>query len=69
MICVFGACVTWPVLFPVHILGGGNGMQLDSLTFGNVKKPSWYFVHAFLAWIYFGTLYGGGFEDLWLTSK
>ncbi|KFY31430.1 hypothetical protein V493_01115 [Pseudogymnoascus sp. VKM F-4281 (FW-2241)] len=54
VICVFGACITWPVLFPVHILGGGDGMQLDSLTFGNVKKPSWYFVHAFLAWIFFG---------------
>ena len=55
VICLFGACLTWPVLFPLHILGGGNGSQLDSLTFGNVKKPSWYFVHAFLAWIYFGT--------------
>ncbi|KFZ08124.1 hypothetical protein V502_09528 [Pseudogymnoascus sp. VKM F-4520 (FW-2644)] len=54
VICLFGACLTWPVLFPLHILGGGSGSQLDSLTFGNVKKPSWYFVHAFLAWIYFG---------------
>ncbi|KFY69376.1 hypothetical protein V496_00311 [Pseudogymnoascus sp. VKM F-4515 (FW-2607)] len=54
VICLFGACVTWPVLFPLHILGGGNGSQLDSLTFGNVKEPSWYFVHAFLAWIFFG---------------
>ncbi|KFY77637.1 hypothetical protein V499_03032 [Pseudogymnoascus sp. VKM F-103] len=53
-ICIVGACITWPVLFPLHILGGGGGSQLDALTFGNVKKPSWYFVHAFLAWIFFG---------------
>ncbi|KFY40939.1 hypothetical protein V495_05162 [Pseudogymnoascus sp. VKM F-4514 (FW-929)] len=54
VICVFGACVTWPILFPLHILGGGGGKQLDSISFGNVKKTSWYFAHAFLAWVYFG---------------
>ncbi|OBT63937.1 hypothetical protein VE03_05927 [Pseudogymnoascus sp. 23342-1-I1] len=54
VICLVGACITWPVLFPLHIFGGGTGTQLDSLTFGNVTKPSWYFVHAFLAWIFFG---------------
>ncbi|OBT76340.1 hypothetical protein VF21_03585 [Pseudogymnoascus sp. 05NY08] len=54
VICLVGACITWPVLFPLHIMGGGGGSQLDALTFGNVKNPSWYFVHAFLAWIFFG---------------
>lgn len=59
VICLVGALITWPVLFPLHILGGGTGTQLDSLTFGNVTKPSLYFVHAFLAWIYFGALSEG----------
>lgn len=56
VICIFGACITWPILFPLHILGGGGGKQLDSITFGNVKKTSWYFAHAILAWVFFGRL-------------
>lgn len=54
VICLVGACITWPVLFPIHILGGAGKKELDALTFGNVSRPSWYFVHAFLAWIFFG---------------
>ena len=54
VICLVGCIVTWPVLLPLHVHGGGGDLQLDLLTFGNIAHPSWYFVHAFLAWIYFG---------------
>lgn len=56
VICGVGCVITWPVLFPLHILGGGGSEQLNMLTFGNVSHPNWYFVHAFLAWIYFGMI-------------
>ena len=54
IICGVGCIIVWPVLIPLHILGGVGDKQLDLLTFGNVAHPSWYFAHAFLAWIYFG---------------
>ncbi|KAI6714725.1 hypothetical protein JHW43_002693 [Diplocarpon mali] len=54
VVCVVGACLTWPVLFPIHLCGGGGTKELDALTFGNLTHPSWMWAHAFLAWAYFG---------------
>ncbi|CAG8975321.1 hypothetical protein HYALB_00005651 [Hymenoscyphus albidus] len=54
VICAVGCILTWPTLLPYHALGGGNNTQLDQLTFGNVKNPSWFYLHAFLAWLFFG---------------
>ncbi|KAH8809337.1 hypothetical protein F5884DRAFT_795356 [Xylogone sp. PMI_703] len=54
VICFVGCCITWPILMPIHTHGGGSNRQLDALTFGNVKNVHWYYIHAFLAWIYFG---------------
>ncbi|TVY82290.1 Uncharacterized protein LSUE1_G001916 [Lachnellula suecica] len=54
VICGVGCLLTWPILLPYHAKGGGDNIQLDLLTFGNVVHPSWFFLHAFLAWIYFG---------------
>jgi hypothetical protein len=51
-----GCILTWPILLPLHRYGGGGRSQLDMLTFANVEHPKWYYAHAFLAWIYFGTL-------------
>jgi hypothetical protein len=56
IICGVGCLIIWPVLIPLHILGGGGDKQLDLLTFGNVDHPKWYFVHACIAWIYFGRI-------------
>jgi hypothetical protein len=50
-----GCIITWTILLPVHRYGGGGLAQLDMLTFANVTRPGWYYVHALLAWIYFGT--------------
>ena len=56
IICGVGCLITWPILIPLHVMGGAGNAQMDRLTFGNVIHPSWYFVHAFLAWIYFGMI-------------
>lgn len=34
--------------------GGGINTQLDLLTFGNVTNANYYYVHALVAWVYFG---------------
>ncbi|KAH7311115.1 hypothetical protein BKA65DRAFT_163797 [Rhexocercosporidium sp. MPI-PUGE-AT-0058] len=54
VICLVGCCMTWPVLFPIHIYGGGDAEELDMLTFGNVTHTSWLWAHALVAWVYFG---------------
>ncbi|TVY87416.1 Uncharacterized protein LAWI1_G006273, partial [Lachnellula willkommii] len=54
VICGVGCLITWPILLPYHFYGGGVNIQLDSVTFGNVIHPSWFYLHAFLAWIFFG---------------
>ncbi|KAE8446486.1 hypothetical protein EG329_011949 [Mollisiaceae sp. DMI_Dod_QoI] len=54
VICCFGMLIMWPILLPLHTYGGGGNQQLDLLTFGNIAHPSWCYVHAFLAWIFFG---------------
>lgn len=51
----FGICISWPILFPVHITGGNGNKQLDALTIGNVKEAKRLFAHVVVSWIYFGT--------------
>lgn len=55
-ICLVGCCLTWPILLPLHICGGGAGEQLDRLTFGNVSDDhkGWFFAHGVVAWLFFG---------------
>lgn len=62
VICGVGCLITWPVLLPLHRYGGNGNQQLDMLTFGNVKSPNWYFVHACQAWLFFGT-FGDGPQE------
>ncbi|KAJ8063499.1 hypothetical protein OCU04_007375 [Sclerotinia nivalis] len=54
VICVVGCGLVIPVLIPIHVLGGAGNEQLDQLTFGNVTNTQMYYVHAFLAWLFFG---------------
>ena len=53
-ICCVGLLLTWPILLPLHSLGGKGNQQLDKLTFGNVADPKWLYAHALIAWVYFG---------------
>ncbi|KAB8292921.1 hypothetical protein EYC80_007286 [Monilinia laxa] len=54
VICLVGSGLVFPVLIPLHVLGGAGNQQLDKLSFGNVDNPKIYYVHAFLAWLFFG---------------
>ena len=54
IICFLGCCLTWPILFPVNITGGGGQMQIDKLSFSNVKSPNRFYAHALVAWVFQG---------------
>lgn len=54
-----GACITWPVLFPVYITGVGKGDQLDLLSMSHLNKEDSkdryrYFAAAGCAVLFFG---------------
>ncbi|KAL9628844.1 MAG: hypothetical protein Q9204_005623 [Flavoplaca sp. TL-2023a] len=55
--CLVGCCITWPVLFPINITGGGGLKQLNLLTFGNVVDKNRYYAHVFIAWIFLGFVF------------
>ncbi|KAK6008183.1 hypothetical protein QM012_000086 [Aureobasidium pullulans] len=55
VICLVGAIITWPILFPVNATGGAGNKQFDLLSFSNVAIPShtnYYYAHAILAWVF-----------------
>lgn len=57
IICFVGCCITWPVLFPVNITGGGGQSQLDILSYANIDPDTQgnrYYAHTFVAWVYYG---------------
>ncbi|KAL8894034.1 MAG: hypothetical protein Q9192_004690 [Flavoplaca navasiana] len=55
--CLVGCCITWPILFPINITGGGGLKQLNLLTFGNVVDKNRYYAHVFTAWIFLGFVF------------
>lgn len=56
LICFFGCCITWPILFPVNATGGGDGKELDILSFANISgnRKNRYYAHALLSFVFFG---------------
>jgi len=58
-IMFFGACICWPILFPIYITGGAGGEQLDMLSMGNISKDKKggkyrYFGPVGAAYLFFG---------------
>ena len=58
-ITLVGACITWPILFPVNATGGGGGSQLDLLSLSNVNTDNdsgrnRLYAHAFVGWLFYG---------------
>jgi calcium permeable stress-gated cation channel len=55
-ICSVGCCITWPVLFPVNITGGGTESQLSQLTLSNISdgNTNRLYAHAACAWLFLG---------------
>jgi hypothetical protein len=55
IVCFVGCLITWPVLFPINITGGGGQEQLDILSLSNVTNNYFkMFAHAGCAWLFFG---------------
>ncbi|KAE8354399.1 hypothetical protein BDV28DRAFT_84893 [Aspergillus coremiiformis] len=56
MICFVGACMTFPILFPINATGGGGNQQLNILSMSNIEESKYarYFAHAFIAWLFLG---------------
>lgn len=55
VICLVGAAITWPILFPVNATGGAEGVfQLDVLTFAKIQSPWRAFAHVGCAYLFFG---------------
>lgn len=52
-ICVAGAVLTWPILFPINATGGGNASQLDRISFSNIAKNDHLWAHSVVAWVFF----------------
>jgi calcium permeable stress-gated cation channel len=48
-ICFIGTCITWPILLPANITGGGTASQLDRLSFSNVAKKNHLWAHLVVA--------------------
>lgn len=55
IICFVGACLTFPVLFPVNATGGGGQIQFDLLSCSNIGpgQKNRYYAHVFIGWIFF----------------
>ncbi|TGJ83315.1 hypothetical protein E0Z10_g5464 [Xylaria hypoxylon] len=57
VICFVGCCITWPVLFPINITGGGGQTELNLLSYANINKDTQYnryYAHVFVAWVFYG---------------
>jgi hypothetical protein len=56
VVCFLGACITWPVLFPVNATGGAGQQQFDLLSMSNVKNEgvnvNRYYAHAGISAIF-----------------
>lgn len=49
-VCFVGTCLTWPILLPANVNGGGTASQLDRLSFSNVAKNNLLWAHLVVAW-------------------
>ncbi|KXT13077.1 hypothetical protein AC579_4908 [Pseudocercospora musae] len=52
-VCLAGALLTWPILFPINATGGGNASQLDRISFSNIAKNDHLWGHTAVAWVFF----------------
>ena len=61
-ICILGAIITWPILFPVNATNGNNNQPgstvkgFDILSLSNVRNRWRTFARVFLSWILFGAV-------------
>lgn len=52
---VFGM-LSWTILLPVNATNGNGNTGLDQLSISNVKNKRRYYAHAFMSWLYYGSV-------------
>lgn len=52
-ISLTGCLITWPILMPIHAVGGAGNTELDLLSFSNVTDSKMYYAHAVVACVFF----------------
>lgn len=52
-LCLLGCILTWPILLPANITGGGSASQLDRLSFSNVEGKQILWAHLLVAIVFF----------------
>lgn len=68
-ICVIGCIITWPILIPINVRGGGEGTELNRLLIGNVNNKKLLYAHAIIAWFLFGfVMFTIARERIWLIG-
>lgn len=48
--------LTWIILLPVNATNGNGNTGLDQLSISNIKHRKRYYAHAFMSWIYYGSV-------------
>lgn len=51
-----GGILTWIVLLPVNATNGNGNTGLDQLSISNVKHAKRYYAHAFMSWVFYGSV-------------
>ncbi|TAQ84055.1 hypothetical protein B7494_g7621 [Chlorociboria aeruginascens] len=56
VVCLVGSCLTWPILFPINLTGGGGLVQLNSISISNISKDkkTRFYAHCFVGWAFYG---------------
>ncbi|KAK5164024.1 uncharacterized protein LTR77_010115 [Saxophila tyrrhenica] len=55
-ICLLGCILTFPILLPANITGGGTATQLDRLSFSNIDSRNVLWAHVLVAWVFFSAI-------------
>lgn len=55
LVFLFGM-LSWIILLPVNATNGNGHPGLDQLSFANVKHKRRYYAHAFISWIFYGSV-------------
>lgn len=55
LVFLFGI-LTWTVLLPINAVDGNGNTGLDQLSISNVKHRGRYYAHAFISWVFYGSV-------------
>lgn len=61
--------LTWMVLLPVNATNGHGNTGLDQLSISNIKHKNRYYAHAFMSWIFYGSVIYIIYRELFLFNS